>query len=116
MVAFFMTSGVGCPTGWAPYAPAAGRLLLPVSDPTAVGVTLGNALADQAAPVHTHTFSTTVSIPQKELEAHTAGSNRDGARSDETPNVPNNPPGTTNNDVGESSNLPFIQLFVCKKQ
>lgn len=116
MVAFFMFSGAGCPAGWTAYAPAAGRLILAVTDPQAVGIAQGDPMPDRAAPVHTHTFQTTVTITQKEIEAETGKNNHDGARSDQTPAVPDNPPGTTNGGTGESTNLPFIQLAVCEKQ
>jgi hypothetical protein len=116
MVAFFMFSGAGCPAGWIPYAPGAGKLLLAVTNPQAVGGGQGDPMPDRTAPLHTHTFSTTVTITQKSIEADTGKNNHDAARSDETPAVPNNPPGTTNGGTGESTNLPFIQLVVCQKQ
>jgi hypothetical protein len=114
MVAFFMTSSTTCMPGWSDFPQADGRLLLAVTTPAAVGVTQGTPMTDQTAPVHTHVFSTTVTIAQKNLEAE-SGSNHAGAASDKQPSVPDNPPGTTNGGAGESSNLPFIQILACIK-
>jgi endonuclease/exonuclease/phosphatase (EEP) superfamily protein YafD len=114
MVAFFMTSGTTCMPGWSAFPQAYGRLLLAVTNPANVNVTQGTPMTDQTAPVHTHTFATTVTVTQKNLEAE-SGSNHSGAASNKQPSVPDNPPGTTNGGTGESSNLPFMQILACVK-
>src|SRR3954454_10603994 len=65
MVAYFMTSGVGCPREWSAPANAQGRVLVGFSDPAAIGATVRSPMLPQTAPVHSHTFTTTVTLDQK---------------------------------------------------
>jgi len=114
MVAFFMTSGAGCPPGWAVATAAQGRLLLGVTDGDSVGASVGTPLAAQTAPLHVHSYQTAVTLDEKKIAAIHCCNNQGAKNGDYT--VPDNAPGTTNGGVGETSNLPFIQLVACQKQ
>lgn len=117
MVAFFMTAGPLCPTGWTPFVPAQGRLLLGITslgpNGNNLGVQVGQPLADQTPPSHTHNFSTTVQVTSKSIAALSDFGNNDAAKSG-TYYAPTPPPsvGTT---APPDVSLPFIQLVVCQK-
>jgi hypothetical protein len=114
MVAFFMTSGSGCPAGWTAPPVAQGRLLLGVTDPTGVGKKVGTPMAAQTPPVHLHTFTTTITTSDRALAADASCCNEDGAKYGSF-TVPDNAPGKTNRGNGDASGLPFIQLVACRK-
>ena len=79
-----------------------------------VGAIVGTAMTDQTAPTHVHTFSSSVTVQQKYIAAlDWFGSHQ--AAGHGTYEVPQSPPGHTNNGSPDSSNLPFIQLVVCQK-
>lgn len=65
--AFF--GGDECPVGWKAMEAARGRLILSVTDPKAVGVTVGKPLQDQEDREHQHGFSTEVVVPVQEVAA-----------------------------------------------
>jgi hypothetical protein len=105
MVAFFMTET--CPEGWVIPDKAPGRLIVGVTDPSAVGVTKNPALSNGATPAHDHVYATTVKIGSKKI-ALANGSNKQGARHGNYPV----------NSVTDAAtlDLPFIQLTICQKQ
>lgn len=105
MVAFFMTET--CPAGWFVPASAQGRLIVGVTDASAVGLTVNAPMASGTAPTHQHGYSTTVNLNRKNI-ALANGSNNQGAKKGNYPVS-----GTTE---PAASDLPFIQLTVCQKQ
>ena len=111
MVAFFMSSGAQCPSGWTAATQAQGRLILGVTNGSTVGVTVGSPLASQTAPSHQHSYQAMVDIPSRSIAAWHCCNNQ-GAQSGYRM-VPDNPPGSTGS---AASHLPLIQLVVCQKQ
>jgi hypothetical protein len=112
MVAFFMASG--CPTqhGWTAALNAQGRLLVGVSDPSTVGVQVGNAMANQQSPLHYHSYNASVNLSSKNISGSSWPSwmnNYQGAASGSV-----SAGGDTAN-VDGTQNIPFIQLVVCQK-
>src|SRR5262245_30685047 len=62
MVAFFMATAAACPPGWTAATMAQGRLIVGVTNGSAVGTQVGTALTSQpgtgtAAPTHQHSYS-----------------------------------------------------------
>jgi hypothetical protein len=106
MVAFFMSSGATCPTGWTAAALAQGRLIVGVSSTSTVGMKVGSPLASQTAPTHQHAFAATVPVSSRHISASHCCNNQ-GAR--------NGGYLTTGTTVAGTSNLPLIQLVVCQK-
>jgi MAC/Perforin domain len=74
IVAYFSTAH--CPAGWTPYAPAGGRVIFAAdgSPSFPAGITNGDAMANMAAPSHTHAYSDQFNLPLKSLEAARGGS------------------------------------------
>jgi hypothetical protein len=104
-VAFF-GSGASCPMGWIP-APNAGRMIVGVTDPMAVGRTVNTPLADREDRTHTHGFSGSITLATRSI-AGANGGNQQGARAGMHP--------VTGTTLGSTSGLPFIQLRACVKQ
>jgi hypothetical protein len=117
MVAFFLdgTNGLdgdgdapaACPRGWAPAAEAAGRLIVPVTGTTEVGVAVGSPLMDQEDRKHAHPFSAQLVLPAKPITGADGG-NRSGAQA--------GPVMWTGTTEPAASSLPFIQLLACEKR
>jgi hypothetical protein len=106
MVAFFMAAQ--CPSGWNAASVAQGRLVVGVTDPTAVGVMVGPPLTNQTAPSHGHAYATTVNLTAKSIAAASSCCNDQGAKAQGY---------TVSGNTGSAtSNLPFIQLVACQKQ
>jgi len=76
-VAFF-APGVMCPNGWMPLDSAAGRMVVGVADPSAVGRAVGSPLGDRENRTHTHEFSGTAPIAVRAI-AGANGGNTQGA-------------------------------------
>jgi len=76
-VAFF-APGVPCPNGWMPFDSAAGRMLVGVADPSAVGRRVGSPLTDREDRTHTHEFSGTAALAVRAI-AGANGGNTQGA-------------------------------------
>jgi hypothetical protein len=104
-VAFF-GSGASCPLGWAP-APNAGRMIVGVTDPAAVGRTVNTPLADREDRTHTHGFAGSITLATRSI-AGANGGNTQGARAGAH--------AVTGTTLGATSGLPFIQLRACVKQ
>ena len=117
MIAFFLTSGSRCPVGWSVPSKAQGRILVGVSDPKAVGGMVGTPLQAEAEPLHEHKFSTTVSVGHKGIAAIACCPTccNEQAAGGGSYAVPNGGPGTTDGGHPETTNLPFIQLVICRK-
>ena len=104
-VAFF-GSGTSCPMGWTP-APNAGRMIVGVTDPAAIGRTVNTPLADREDRTHTHGFSGSITLATRSI-AGANGGNQQGARAGMH--------AVTGTTLGATSGLPFIQLRACVKQ
>jgi hypothetical protein len=104
-VAFF-ASGSGCPDGWAAASNVAGRVIVAASDGNAVGRRVGDALGDQEDRFHDHSFEATANIPTRNLVA-LDGPNNQAAQAGTL--------GFKGNTAVSSSELPFVQLTVCRK-
>ncbi len=104
-VAFF--AGDACPIGWAPADTAAGRLVVGVTDGTAVGRTVGAPLRDREDRTHTHALSATVSVPARSI-AGADGPNRQGAAAGDQR--------VTGAAGAATSGLPFVQLRACERR
>ncbi len=107
MVAF--VAGSTCPPGWAPAVEAQGRLVVgahPEEAASAVGSTVGSALADQENRVHAHAASASVTLDSKSISG-AGGSNDDGAHAQAYVFAADVKP--------RESKLPFLQLLACKR-
>lgn len=105
MIAYF-TGGNGCPDGWTAAAEAAGRIAVGVTDVNNIGLGTGTPLGDQEDRVHTHSFTATTSIDNKNIAA--AGGGNDSAAQAGTI-------ATAGMTEEATTGLPFTQLIVCKK-
>src|SRR5579862_1047831 len=102
MVSFFTRTA--CPTGWKVAEPAAGRLVIASSDPTAIGRVVGTALGDSEDRAHGHTITATIDLPAKSISAADGGNNSGGASGTRTLGGAAAP---------ATSGLPFVQLTAC---
>ncbi len=64
--------GDACPTGWHVLESARGRLIKGTSEGSQVGLTVGTALTSTQPPVHTHAFTTQISIAATDISGATA--------------------------------------------
>ena len=65
MVAFFRGKN-GCPKGWAPYAPAQGRMIVATTQSNLIGKTTGPALKDGKTPgAHNHYFEFELNLAER---------------------------------------------------
>jgi hypothetical protein len=104
-VAFF-AAGSGCPDGWQVAKSAAGRVLVAANNGNVVGQRVGDALGDQEDRTHTHSYVATTTVPTRNIVALN-GSNNQAAQA-----------GTLEvkaDAAFSSSELPFVQLTVCRK-
>jgi hypothetical protein len=104
-IAFF-ASGSGCPDGWQPASSASGRLLVAANDGNVVGQRVGEPLGDQEDRTHSHTYVAKAMIPTRNIVAVNGGNNQAAQ------------PGTLEVEgaaASSSSELPFVQLTVCRK-
>jgi hypothetical protein len=102
-VAFF-APGAACPTGWMPYDPAAGRMIVGVAAPAAVGRAVGVPLADREDRSHTHEYGGAVTLGARSIAAAN-GSNGQGAAAREYTVSGRSAPAT--------SGQAFLQLRAC---
>jgi hypothetical protein len=102
MVSFFTTTS--CPLGWKTADPVAGRLVIGVSDPTAIGRTVGAPLGDEEDRVHGHTVNASIDLPAKSISAADGGNNSGGASGTRT---------IAGSAAPAVSGLPFVQLAAC---
>jgi hypothetical protein len=102
MVSFFTTTA--CPTGWKVADPAAGRLIIGVSDATAIGRTVGDPLGDAEDRVHGHGITASIDFPGKSISAADGSNNSGGASGTRT---------LAGAAAPATSGLPFVQLTAC---
>lgn len=106
MVAFFATTS--CPTGWNVATDVQGRAVVAVQSSSDVGVVVGTPLQDKTAPVHAHSYQTTVTLSNKHAALITGGKDNAYATSGSA---------TVSGKVDEApSDLPFVQLVACQKK
>lgn len=105
-VAFF-NDRAACPTGWSPANETEGRLVVGVTEPTAVGQLVGRPLGDRENRTHTHTVTGTVVLMPRNI-AGANGGNTQGARAGEYM--------VTGNAAAAASGLPFVQVRACAKR
>jgi hypothetical protein len=105
-VAFFAPSVSACPQGWTKAGAPSGRLVVGVTEGSAVGYAIDNALGDREDRTHTHDFGGAITIKPDPL-VEVAGSNMSGAAAGSYDFL-----GTT---LAASTGLPFTQLLVCQK-
>ena len=108
-VSFFMTSSVlpSCPAGWKAATYASGRLVVAVTNGAVVAKTVGEPLKDKEDRVHTHTYTTTVNIPEKSISGGSSCCNDQGAKKGDYT--------VSGTSASGTSKLPFVQLVVCEK-
>ena len=106
MMAFFMTTS--CPTGWSVATAVQGRSVVAVQNSSDVGVSVGPPLQDKTAPVHEHSYQTTITLPDKHAALISGGKDKAYAASGSY---------SVTGDVDEAaSDLPFVQLVACQKE
>jgi len=110
IVAFFHDSPAGCPTGWQEFVPGQGRLVVGVAQGTERGMVVGTPLTNMEVRHHGHFYSASVNIKKKGLAA-TSGSNESGAQEKNL----EIPLAATGPELNMPSDLPFVQLVLCKK-
>lgn len=103
--AFFDASA--CPSGWGELNVAQGRLIVSVVDTSNVGITVNNPLADQEDRSHQHSFSSVITVPQRDIAAIGCCNNQGAHHGQYSVN---------NNSVVSSSGYPFTQLLLCTFQ
>lgn len=97
-----------CPAGWAPFALAKGRTLVPAVGVASVGTLSGKPLDDAEDRKHAHTVAVSINPPGVNYAGIVGGGNTGVARSGTATLM------TTTGAV--SSALPYVQLLVCEKQ
>lgn len=105
-VAFF-APGTDCPTGWMPFDPASGRMIVGVAEPGAVGRTVGSPLTDREDRTHTHEFSGTVALNPRAIAGANGGNNQGAAARSYTVSGSTQP---------SASGQAFIQLRACVRR
>lgn len=103
-ISFFNSKS--CPSGWEPFAAAAGRSVVPAVG-TEVGTTAGAPLGDAEDRPHGHTVTANLPLPQVSYAGIAGEANHGVARGGSPPlNV-------TFDKV--SAGLPYVQLLICQK-
>lgn len=105
-VAFF-NDRAACPAGWNPASETEGRLVVAVTEPTAVGQVVGRPLGDRENRTHTHTVTGTVTLTPRNV-AGANGGNTQGARAGEYM--------VTGTASAAPSGLPFVQVRACVRR
>eukprot|EP00300_Choanocystis_sp_HF-7_P039863 c6210_g1_i1.p1 GENE.c6210_g1_i1~~c6210_g1_i1.p1 ORF type:complete len:389 (-),score=55.81 c6210_g1_i1:31-1197(-) len=96
--------GTQCPPGWKALPVARGRLIVSVTDSSIAGVTVNPPLGDREDRTHSHPFTTSIHIPEKDVAAIDC-CNNDGGHQGDYPVV--------NQTLASHSGYPFSQLLLC---
>ncbi|HTR39552.1 MAG TPA: hypothetical protein VMH80_26950 [Bryobacteraceae bacterium] len=99
---------LSCPAGWAPYAPAQGRTIVPVAPSNGVLAAVNTPLKDGENRTHSHSISTSINTGSNGYIAFTGCCN-DSLATGGTKSI-----SATSNAV--SANLPYVELLACQKQ
>jgi len=102
MTTFFSTEQ--CPPSWSELGTTKGRLILSVIQPSEGGRTLGNPLSAAEAPTHTHPYSVSVTIPEKEISADSCCDDQGACKGTYV---------VKNQTQDYTSGVPFTQLKLC---
>lgn len=105
-VSFFR--GEGCPAGWAPYEPAAGRFVVPTIGTALGGIPRGQPLASAEDRTHLHDISGTFTLAATNFAGIAGEANHGVAAAGVAAFSTTAEPASTG--------LPYVQLRACKKQ
>jgi hypothetical protein len=105
MVSFFVGLDQ-CPSGWEPFVPAQGYMIVGVTNGSDVGISAGSKITSKQPPVHTHAISFKVALSSKSVGAANGGSNATGAKNGTFT-------GTARTATG-NSDLPYYQFLTCE--
>jgi len=105
-ISFFL--GSLCPTGWAPYADAVGRTIVPVAAAADAGELVGAALAVNETRAHRHDLAVGVSLPSISYAGIAGEANHGVARAGQIDG--------TAATAETTPDVPYLQLRVCQKQ
>ena len=94
----------GCPDGFQLMSEANGRFLLPTPIGGTVGETVGTALASGEDRGHSHTFSSSIDVPQQSLAAASGSNNR----------APKGNKPFSGVTASASAGVPYLQLLACR--
>jgi hypothetical protein len=96
-----------CPSGWGQLNVVTGRLVVSTASQDNVGITVNTPLADQEDRTHTHSFSTSIHVPHRDVAAIGCCNNQ-GAAHGQYP--------VNNNTLVSASGYPFTQMLLCTYQ
>lgn len=105
-ISFFL--GSLCPTGWAPYADAVGRTIVPVGSASDAGMMIGTPLGVNETRAHRHDLAVGVNLPSVSYAGIAGEANHGVARSGQIDGIAAT--------ADASPDVPYAQLRVCKKQ
>jgi len=105
MVAYF--TGATCPGSWQRADLASGRIIVAVTDPIAVGRTIGVPLAAAEDRTHTHAMAPTMKLPIKSISGADGSNNQGAGGGDQA---------IHGDTAAAPSGLPFVQLTACVRQ
>lgn len=100
--------GATCPVGWAPYEPVRGRLVVATIGAKKPGTTAGEPLAGGEDRTHTHGFSLSFTLRDRDFVTVAGGSNGGVGGASK--------PTATGTTTASSTGLPYVQLLVCRKE
>lgn len=93
-----------CPEGWRALNVAQGRLIVSVKDATLAGITVNAPLADREDRVHSHSYSSSVTVPEKQIAAASCCNNQ-AAHHGVVP--------ISSESQNATSGYPFTQMLLC---
>ena len=105
MISFFALAE--CPTEWSKAEAATGRLVIGTVVADDVGKQVGEPLADREDRKHSHEYILTLAVPEKSIAAISGCCNGQGAKKGDY--------AVDGATLVASTELPFIQLTVCRK-
>ena len=98
---------LSCPTDWAPYEEAAGRVIISASEGLPRGTLIGEPLSSAEEREHEHSIAATIDVPETQIAGIEGGGN--GGMT---------PAGTYSLEAlsgPASAGVPYVQLLACKK-
>jgi hypothetical protein len=104
-ISFFL--GSLCPGGWAPYADAVGRTIVPVASPGDAGMMIGTPLGVNEARAHRHDIAVGVNLPSVSYAGIAGEANHGVSRSGQIDGIAATADATPD--------VPYAQLRVCRK-
>ncbi|HUQ01697.1 MAG TPA: hypothetical protein VM261_04340 [Kofleriaceae bacterium] len=104
-ISFFL--GALCPTGWAPYADAVGRTIVPVAASGDAGMMVGTPLGVNETRAHHHDLAVSVNLPSVSYAGIAGESNHGVSRSGQVDGLAAT--------ADAAPDVPYAQLRVCRK-